>query len=801
MAARPVSHPLLERFIEARSAYAERASLRLGGETAAPDEAWGLSACHELSDVLDAAIEELGAPYAGPGFALVAIGGYGRREQCRHSDIDLMLLFAGEPPRETVDGVLYPLWDAALKVGHSVRTPEQATAAAVQNVETFTSLLDARLVAGDERLYGRFLRDRRKLVLQQQRWLRSELAEYRARLVVAEPWQLQQPDVKNGRGGLRELQATHWLTVAEAIASGAPEERPELPPDLEEARRTLLDIRTALHALDERPNDRYRQDLAAAVATLLDVPREELGPRMFASMRRIDGAAEAAFRPRPRRFALPWRRGASEHGDADGADGGGGSGASDSARLMAALEAAEAGGLEPLPPAPWLERLLPEWEMLRCLSHIAPFHRHPVDVHVWRTVAEARRAVTEDEDGTETPEVAAGLAHPEELLLGALLHDIGKGHEGDHSEVGAVIVEHFGARAGLDDEAVRRLAAVTRHHLLLPTVATRRDIADVRVIGEVAEAVGDTDTLDLLYLISVADARATGPDVWSAWKAQLMHSLYVRVREELAGDADAAESATARRRQEIVEALGGEVAAERVLAHLDGLPPGYALSTTPETVAAHLALIERADGGTALEHDRVGEVERLTLVTPDRPGLLSAVAGALAVHNVLVLGGTAHTRDDGVAIEVMYLGDALGRGLDERRWQRVLEAVPQAVEGGFAIDERLAETRRAYAAATPPPADIPTTVHVDNGASEEFSIVEVHAADRLGLLYAITAAMLELQMDIHLAKVDTIGREVVDSFYVQRRNGRRVEEADEIERLVRRVAEAVAALDEVRTGG
>jgi [protein-PII] uridylyltransferase len=141
----------------------------------------------------------------------------------------------------------------------------------------------------------------------------------------------------------------------------------------------------------------------------------------------------------------------------------------------------------------------------------------------------------------------------------------------------------------------------------------------------------------------------------------------------------------------------------------------------------------------------------------------------------------------------MYVGDGLGHGIDERRWARVFEAVPEALAGRFPIEERLAETRRAYAGT--PPAPIPTTVSVDNVGSDRYSIVEVNAADRVGLLYAITHAMHSLALDIHVAKVDTIGREVVDAFYVRRENGRRVEAPDEIERLRQRVTEAVAALD------
>lgn len=763
--------------MEARTAEAVRVSARSG-----------IEACRALTDRLDEALSELAAPVTRDGLALVALGSYGRRELCRHSDVDLMLLVRGGSA-DAVNAVLYPLWDAGLKVGHSVRTTEQAIESARQNVETLTSLLDARLICGDARLYEGFLGARRKMVRAERSRMRSELAERRRALVEREPWQLQEPDIKTSRGGLRELHMTHWLSLTDAIVEGV-EPAPQ-PADLAAAQEVLLRMRNALHALGERPNDRLWLDLVPSVSELLGAPRIDCSREVFLAMRVVDGAVAEALRGEPAAKGLLRRvfgRGDDERAgarvDRDGA--------TDLDRLIEAL-GRSVSGLDPMPPAPWLDRVLPEWEALRALPHVAPFHRHPVDVHVVRAVAEARIAAVEDSEETGTPVAAAELANSDELLLGALLHDIGKGHEGDHSEVGAVIAERFVSRAGLDADSAHRLIMAVRHHLLLPTVATRRDIADERVIREVAEAVGDVSTLHLLYVISVADARASGPDVWSPWKATLMRSLYVRVLDHLSQSTPEDVSASELRRQAVIGELEDQFGADVVRRHLEQLPTNYLLSASARTIGKHLELIERAAGGTALGHDREGDLDRLTIVTPDRPGILSLVAGTLAVHNVNVHGGSAYTRDDGVAIEVMYVSDALGHGIDERRWERVRQDVPLALAGEFPLDERLAETRTAYR--REPPAPIETSVHVDNAGSDRYTIVEVNAADRLGLLYAITHALHGQALDIHLAKVDTVGREVVDAFYVLRENGLRVSAPDEVARLQRRIIEAVAALD------
>lgn len=771
-------------FMEARAAAATRAFGR-PGDVGGPFEA-----CNELSDHLDAALRGLAEQAEAKDIAVVAVGGYGRREQFRHSDIDLMLLVpGGDTARATA--VLYPLWDADLKVGHSIRTVEQAGEAARANLETMTALLTARFVTGDRALYDRWRGAFASLVRGRLRWLSQELGEQYRESVTREPWQLQEFDVKAGRGGMRTFQGARWLELAEALAEGR--EPAPLSPEVTSALDVLSACRHALHALSERRNDRYLRDLANEVAQWLGVERVAFERRLFAAGRVIDAYARehvSAAPPQSRVRALVSRLWSRQEASAVSATD---QTRSDLAMLQEALEHAGPSSLDPLPRTTWLDRLLPEWEVLRCLPHVAPFHRHPVDVHVWRSVEEVVFAMREDTEGTGTTEAAERLPDRTEVILAALLHDIGKGHEGDHSVAGAVIAERFANRAGLDAATARRLSEVARLHLVLPTVATRRDIADARVIRETAEQIGDARLLHLLYLVAVADARASGPDVWSPWKAQLMHGLYTRVHDALT-DARPEEATIATLRQHAAESLRGQFTEAEVYEHVDRLRASYLLSTPPEVIGQHIALIAQANGGSAARHDSLGSVDRFTLVTPDRPGILSLVAGTLAVHQVNVLGGTAFTRDDGVAIEVLHVNDALGHEIDGRRWGRIFEAVPRALAGEFPVAERLAETRAAYRAV--PRVRMETTVHVDNVGSERYSIVEVTTADRLGLLFAITDALHALSLDIHLAKVDTIGPEVFDAFYVLRENGRRVESRDEIDRVEARIKQAIARLDE-----
>ena len=781
-------HPALAPFLSARADTAPR-----------PLVDAGTVACEALTEILDAAFRLL-AVDTDPALAIVAVGGYGRREQCRHSDIDVMLLVEPDGD-EAAKRLLYPVWDTGVKVGHSIRTLAHVTEAGRQNVETLTALFDARFVAGNRDLYDRFVVTRATLTRRLARRLRTELAERHDQLLAREPWQLQSVNLKSGRGGLRDVQLVHWLDFAEATA--ARRETPPLAPALVEARERLLATRNAVHALSERALDVYRDDLVPRVAEWLGVDMAGWSRDLYLAMREVDATATArlAGPAVPQRRWLAWPRPRGERArPARGSE-------RDLDRLITALHAVEPGAgappLDPLPRSDWLDRLLPEWEVLRGRRHIAPFHTHPVDVHVMRTVAEAIHGLTTDEDDAATPQIASELPSQDELLLAAVLHDIGKGHEASHVEGGAVIAERFAARAALPAEMAARIVRAVELHLFLPTVATRRDIADARVIRETGERVGDAHTLRLLYLLSVADARATGPAVWNAWKAQLLRSLYTRVLDDLGGTSPHAATAPEDRLQRAIDALAPHFTASEVEEHVRRIEPSYLLSNTPETIGHHLQLVREAHAsplGSAARRDPLGAIDRLTIVTRDRPGILQAVAGALASHNASVLGGVAYTRDDGVAIQVWHVRDALEHGIDERRWARILDALPRALAGDFPIDERLAEVRATYGAASPrhpaPGRAIATSVHVDNSASDRYSVLEVSTADRLGLLYAITRALHALAVDIHLAKVDTIGPEVVDAFYVRRENGRRIDSPDEIERVEQRVREAIAALDE-----
>lgn len=378
------------------------------------------------------------------------------------------------------------------------------------------------------------------------------------------------------------------------------------------------------------------------------------------------------------------------------------------------------------------------------------------------------------------------------MLLACLLHDIGKGSDEDHSILGETLARQICKRIGLGPFAAQDVVWLVRHHLLLPDTATRRDTDDENLIVDTAAGIADAERLKMLYILSVADGRATGPAAWSPWKATLVGQLFTKVlhvleRGEVVGG-DTAELVRLRS-SELRHALIRYPEA-LVESHLHEMPRSYLLAFPTDALIRHFALMEPAPGPAEVRmHSTPGGapgVYDLVVVARDRPGLFSKVSGTLALHGVNVLGAQIYTRNDGLALESFRVASAHASEVEGDRWKRLESDLQRALAGRISLDVRLAEKREAYARPSKGKRE-PTSVLVDNGVSDFYTVVEVHATDRVGLLYAITRALAELELDIHTAKVATYADDVVDVFYVRDIEGQRVtdpEQMREIERTV-----------------
>lgn len=754
-----------------------------------------------LTDALDQGLQTLAADAV----AVVAVGGYGRKELCLFSDIDLLLLHEDRVPDGAVRAMLYPLWDAGLKIGHATRTVKATLSFARDDLQTLCGLLSARLVAGPVELMDQLMGGLTRLLSGARLLLPERLAAEERAVWEREPFALQELDLKNGRGGLRSLHRLMWdRRRAELLG-----EEPFLPvqPLEDAALRTLLTTRQALHAVERRAADVYAIELRTRVGTWLDQDPIDLATEVYRAARIVDASAaqrwgkvrQAGIDPiahaglsvvrfvrsrwsrgatiaTPLAFARaaaasdaagrlsPWERDfAARSGPPDWTAG-------DRSGLVDLLAAGRSGweGLLGLWEAGWLSRALPEIAHLRGLAQVAPFHLHPADAHLGATVGN----LVELAEGSPAwcGEIAEELGSLDEVLLAGFLHDVGKGLGGNHSEVGARLAESMLQRLGFGSASVDLVGRAVEHHLLLPETAFRRDIDDPAVVAAVASTIGNRDLLWVLTLLGVADAQATGTDMWSSWKESLLRKLVDKVAALLEGTRSElpAEMLLA------LALLAPERSQEMISSHLETMPPGYLARFGPEMVSQHLRLIDPPPQPGEMKTAILAGAPVSTLVTAtrDRPGLLATIAGVLSLHNLAVLEARVVTSTDGIALDTFRVQDALGSDMvGPGRWPAVRETLGKAMTGDLDLAQRLADKRAVYpagAGVTPP------TIRVfsrRNGLT-----VDIRAHDRIGLLHDLAAALARLNLEVELAKIDTRGNEAVDVFEVRDRSSIPAEE-------------------------
>jgi [protein-PII] uridylyltransferase len=741
--------------------------------------AWTADVDAWLAGLVDAALDGRDRG-AGGRVALVAVGGYGRRELSLQSDLDLVLVHtlgrSGSGLSELADAIWYPIWDARLKLGHAVRTVDEALALAADDLDTATSLLDSRFLAGDAGLAAELAEKADRLWRKRARRYLGVMAErVRERHARAgEAAFLLEPDLKEGRGGLRDVHALHWAQAAHAILWEGDPDR------LDAAYDVLLAARVELHRRTGRPGDKLLlQEQDSVAAALGYESADELMRAIAAAARSISWTSDDTWARIESSLSGPFGRLRRERAIGGGLvlrDGevhvtadadvendpalplqAAAAAAARETRIHRAslvrLAAAAPDLPEPWPPAVlealvellragapavgllealdqtglW-ERYVPEWPLVRAKPQRNAYHRFTVDRHLWEATVEAAG-------------VAGRVARPDLLVLAALFHDIGKGLPGDHTRNGIDMLGRIGPRMGLPPGDTAILVALCRHHLLLADVATRRDLADPATLQAVADAVGSAEVLGLLGALTEADSLATGPAAWSTWKADLVRDLVVRTDHVLGGGWA----------HEIAEAFPTD---------------------------AQKALL--AEGRQVITHD--GPV--LTVVCADRHGLFNRVAGVLALHGLDVLDAAAAT-EGRMALEVFRVESSLGPVFS---WPSVVEDLERALEGRLALRARLAERARRYGRSRALSAEkIDTVVRFDLTASADATVVEVHASDAVGALYRITRAFADLDLDIVSAKVQTLGPVAVDSFYLRDAAGRKVGDPQvlaEIERAV-----------------
>lgn len=799
-------------------------------------------------------------------YAIIALGGYGRSEQCVHSDVDLLFLFQKHVPAsadELIREIVYPLWDLKLEVGYATRSLDDCVAMAKTDFEVLTSILDARFICGISSVFTK-LRDQviRKIVKRNAKkiihWL-VERNQLRHHDFGDSTFQLQ-PNLKEGKGGLRDYHTLRWIAVIQFDLQQTRDlEFAGILSHLEytelmAALTFIWHVRNRLHLLAKRKCDQlyfeYQRPVAegmgfadekgqSAVEKFLGELHSHMGfikkqlqlflyesgyakrgkwrkssekiietPGIHLFRGRLNFNSPEAIVNNPEmliiifevsaRLKIPLSREAErlvrEFSYL----------ADDSFRTsLSVRNSFEKILLLPAPTFNVLEQMLntgllisliPEFKRIVDRIQYDAYHLYPVDRHLLRTVYILKMFGEADDSDPDDlcTRLYSGLKRKKLLLLAALLHDIGKGGDGRHSEVGAEIASQVLKRMGYSSREIDLVSFLIEHHLLLIKTATRRDINDEETAIVCARQIQDDNRLKMLYLLSVADSKATGPKAWNTWTASLLRQFFIKVLGILEKGELATTSVVnrmARKRKALLEAAP-ELSGVDVESVFDAMSPRYVLNTPVKDILAHISLFSRFSGRPyVMDVARDPEINSrtVTICTKDRPGLVSKIAGVFTLNNINILDAQANTWKNGIALDIFKVEPPPEQVYEDERWERVEKNLAAVLDGHLDLQAELAKKPIPVKRGEAFVSTRPNRVAVDNAGSSFYTIIEVFSYDFKGLLYKVTDAIHRLGLNIAVAKIATKVDQVVDVFYVRDENDAKVDDPAAVARIKKEI--------------
>ncbi len=878
----------------------------------------GLEVCHARAVILDVLLKyfwnaaqsslSTQAQKEFPPLALVAIGGFGRAELNPHSDIDFMFLHdgqavaAGKPlPHlsKLIDGILYPLWDLGMKVGHSVRCIEDCVKVANTDMQSKTSLIEARLIIGDEALFKKF---QKTLIT---KCVENHVEEYIAmrledqatrRAKFGNSASMQEPNIKNACGGLRDYQNLLWMTFFKHQTRSLRDlQQQEFVSEaerkqLETAYDFLLRVRTEMHYHTNRATDVLSKNLQPAIAHNLGYSERSPSKRIEKFMREVythsrniylitrtleqrmalvpkpasripgfskltalipgkgkkpapvepvDGfkfinreihaASNRVFRDQPRRlmrvFLYAQQRGLKIHPDL-----------AQLIRHQLSLANREflndahvretfleilnqRGNVAPILRAMHevglLGKYIPDFGRLTCLVQHEFYHQYTADEHTLMCLEQLDRVWDSQAPPYNTyAPLFQKLERPFLLYLALLLHDTGKptGH-GKHSEMGGKIAMRVAKRLDLDGTATHTLRLVIEKHLLMASTSQRRDLDDPMVIRNFAKEIQNQENLHLLTILTFVDSQATSDKLWNGFKEALLWSLYNKAMALLSGATEFVRAEEKQREllmDEVRRLLTGHLSAEELEAHFIALPPRYfqihsAKEIFDDLIIAHQFMrlqVSEEDTPLAPVVNWHNEPDRgysaVKICTWDRAGLFSKIAGSFSAVGLNILSAQIFTRSDGIVLDTFFATDAKTGNLASREQREAFEERLNTVlaDGEADLPALIAKqkiTRPAYQAYTGE--RMPTEVRFDNESSEHRTLIEIETEDRVGLLYAISHALSEFDLDISAAKILTEKGAAIDSFYIRELDGGKILSEQRQKSIERKLLSAINSLD------
>ncbi|MBI5236106.1 MAG: [protein-PII] uridylyltransferase [Deltaproteobacteria bacterium] len=803
--------------------------------------------------------------------ALAALGGYGRSELNFRSDIDLMLVHAGKlTPRleKLTQDMLYVLWDTGLDMAFSIRSVEECIALSKEDLKTKTSLLDSRLLMGDETLFNELnVAVREKLFSEKgiEAFIKDkaeETAQRHARY--GESVYILEPNIKEGEGGLRDFHAALWAVKAKHggnanAVKGLISDKDEAL--LRESFDFLLWVRNELHLGSSRKTDQLTFDHQERIAAILGFKQTEAALAVESFMHRYYKSASnishysclvfsrCAAREEKKGFfnfrkktliddVFEISEGALKIADKEAF-----SGSTDASIVFKAFARAQERGvaidqsavdvmmeyasksgerlrssraadrlfldllknagayktLSEMHRLRILERYIPEFAEVSCRVQHDLYHVYTVDAHTLFAIREIERLKGEYKSQFHLlATIFEELKKPELLLLAVLFHDIGKGRGKGHAQRGADMTEGICARMGLTDEDSGIVRLLVREHLILADLAQYRDIHDEKLVMEFAQKVGDVERLNMLYLLTFADVRAVGPEVWSQWKGALFQELYFKaltVLERGTFEPEDVEARVGAIRKGVVDRLSLMGLSDAIVDdYFDLLPKRYFLTTSPAFIAAHIELYGGFGAASFIlkvRQDEARAYTELIILTHDTHGLFSMITGVIAANGGDILGAQINTMKNGVALDVLQVVSRSGELITDAGKLKKIESDLYDVITGRVKVAVLAGKRHVSILDKKAKPRVPTRIEIDNEVSDAYTVIDIHTQNRIGLLYDITSAASLIGLYIYIAKINTKGDEAADIFYVKDIFGQKIYYKEKLKEIVDSLFKAI----------
>jgi len=445
-----------------------------------------------------------------------------------------------------------------------------------------------------------------------------------------------------------------------------------------------------------------------------------------------------------------------------------------------------------------LAAYLPEFAQITGLVHHDLYHKYTVDEHTLRAVEYLEELPeTREKELREFAKLCQSIPNAEVLKLALLYHDVGKTKGVDHVDESTDLVRAAAPRLGLSQKSADQVELLVKNHLLMNQLAQRRDITDPKIIADFAETVRNVENLKLLCILTYADTRAVGPDIWTVWKGALLWELYMRTYEHFTQEDEVVvtgEALIEQVKSEVMSGLSGRLPEATVDEFFKAMPYKYVVSTPAETIVQHVQLVAGLKGrplATKHTHHLDLGFSELMVCTHSRAGNFAKIAGTLAANKLNILGAQIYTRNDGLALDTLQIESLEKKPiLDERVWQRLNEELYAVLAEGRDITYRPPRTIFARKERAVP---VPTVIEVNNRISDMYTVIDVTTQDRLGLLSLITTTLFELGINIHLAKVSTEATRAIDVFYVTDLAGEKIVDEGAIDSIHSRLRQALAS--------